>query len=196
MGDLNSLGPSKTDVGDTDVCGVSTRRRLTTELESRLDESELANDSRGSWLAVEFRRDRGGEERGIESCEAVSPSSSSESRDTCRFSESVGEGGGKTLEVMFTEVEGDFLSQYNYVIVDKFASLLPVVDRACLDPTPMSLLLLCLLLSPVIASPVDSFEFQVIFGQSEKPGWYDPRERGGQFLDVSGAYLHMMPKVC
>ena len=60
---------------------------------------------------VEFRRDRGGEERGIESCEAVSASSSSESRVTFRGSESVGEGGGKILEVMINEVKGVFLSQ-------------------------------------------------------------------------------------
>lgn len=56
----------------------------------------------------------------------------------------------------------------------------------------MSLFLLCLLIYPVIASPVDSFASQAIFahdGQPEKPGWYDPRERGGQFLDVSEAYL-------
>ena len=56
----------------------------------------------------------------------------------------------------------------------------------------MSLFLLCLLILPVIASPVDSFGSQAIFihgGQSEEPGWYDPRERGGQFLDVSEACL-------
>ena len=79
-----------------------------TELESRLDEPELTNDSRGSWLAVEFRRDRGGEERGIESCEAVSASSSSDSRDTFRGSESVGDGGGKIREFMIAEVEGEY----------------------------------------------------------------------------------------
>ena len=55
----------------------------------------------------------------------------------------------------------------------------------------MALFLLCLLIYPVTASPVDSGS-QTIFahvasGQSEKPGWYDPRERGGQFLDVSEA---------
>jgi len=52
----------------------------------------------------------------------------------------------------------------------------------------MSLFLLCLLLRPVIAFPVDSFGSQAIFvhdRQSEKPGWYDPRERGGQFLDYT-----------
>jgi len=54
----------------------------------------------------------------------------------------------------------------------------------------MSLILLCLLLYPVIASPVDSFGSQAIFAHdshSEKPGWYDPRERGGQFLDYTTA---------
>ena len=65
------------------------------------------NDSRGSWLWVEFRGECGGEERGIESCEAVSASSSSSSRDTFRGSESMGEGGGKNLEAMIDEV--DFL---------------------------------------------------------------------------------------
>jgi hypothetical protein len=54
----------------------------------------------------------------------------------------------------------------------------------------MSLFLLCLLFYPVIASPVDSFGSQAIFAH-EKPGWYDPRERGGQFLDVSDAYLQI-----
>ena len=88
-----------------------------------MDEPELANDSRGSWLAVEFRCECGGEERGIESCEAVSASSSSDSRDTFRGSESVGESGGKILEVMIGEVEGNFLSQGNYVIADNSESL-------------------------------------------------------------------------
>ena len=49
----------------------------------------------------------------------------------------------------------------------------------------MSLFLLYLLLRPVIASPVDSLSSQAVFVH-DKPGWYDPRERGGQFLDVSG----------
>jgi hypothetical protein len=56
----------------------------------------------------------------------------------------------------------------------------------------MALFLLSCLLCPVIASPVDSLGSQAIFahdGQSEKPGWYDPRERGGRFLDVSETYL-------
>ena len=119
MGDLNSFGASKVDVGDTEVCGVSTRLRLTSSLTERLDEPELAKDSRGSWLAVEFLRECGGEERGIESCEAVSASSSSDSRDAFRESESVGEGGGRIPEAMIKEVEGgNFLSQYNYVIAD------------------------------------------------------------------------------
>lgn len=125
VGDLNSFGASEIDVGDIEACEVSTRWRLTsslTKLESRLDEPELVNDWRGSWLAVELRRDRGGEERGIESCEAVSASSSSDSRDTLRGSEFVGEGGGKIPEVMIDEVEGDFLSQGNYVITVKLAS--------------------------------------------------------------------------
>ena len=107
VGDLNPFGASMIDVGGAKVCRVTTRSLLTLSLtkpESRLDEPEFANDWRGLWLAVEFRRDRGGEERGIESCEAVSASSSSDSRDIFRGSEPVGEGGGKELEAMIDVV--------------------------------------------------------------------------------------------
>ena len=104
VADLNSFGEPKIDAGDeTKLCMVTARSRLTsslTELESRLDEPELTNDWRGSWLAVEFRRDSGGEERDIERCEAVSASSSSDSRNIFRGSEPVGEGGDKKLEAM------------------------------------------------------------------------------------------------
>jgi hypothetical protein len=51
VGDLNSFGPSKIDVGDTEVCG------LTAELESRLDEPELA-------IAVKLYLHRGSESLG------------------------------------------------------------------------------------------------------------------------------------
>ena len=60
--------------------------------------------------------------------------------------------------------------------------------------------MLCLLLYPVIASPADSFEPQAILTQnfqSDKPkselGWFDPREKGGQFLDVSEIYHKNYP---
>jgi hypothetical protein len=124
VGDLNSFGEPKIDVGETKVCMVTTRSRLTsspTELESRLDEPELTNDWRGSWLAVESRRDSGGEERGIERCEAVSASSSSDSRDIFRGSEPVGEGGDKKLAAMI-DVSSlsvgvqNFCQSYYYVI--------------------------------------------------------------------------------
>lgn len=56
----------------------------------------------------------------------------------------------------------------------------------------MSLFLSCLLLYPVVASLVDPFESQAILtenDQSEKLkielGWFDPRDRGGQFLDFT-----------
>ena len=119
----------------------------------------------------------------------------------------MGEGGGKISEVMIDEVEGNFLPQVNYVTAGR-AHLSPPATGAA---TPigvdhsyppfnynhpsiisMSLFLLSLLLYPVIASPAGSFRSQATFAhdnQSEKPGWYDPRERGGQFLDVSEAYL-------
>lgn len=171
----------------------------------------MANDWRGSWLAFEFRRDRGGEERGIERCEAVSASSSSDSRNTTRDSEPVGEGGGNKLETMIDEVGDSQVMLENYVITGLQPFLAP--SAATQQPATglamtrtnrsrpfvpylsstitMSLFLLCLLLYPVIASPVDSLRSQAILTLSEKSkselGWFDPRERGGQFLDVSKA---------
>ena len=68
----------------------------------------------------------------------------------------------------------------------------PLIDYRSSSTIIISILLLCLLLYPVIASPADPFGSQAILtqnDQSEKPkselGWFDPRERGGQFLDVS-----------
>ena len=76
---------------------------------------------------VEFRRDSGGEERGIESCEAVSASSSSDSRDTFRGPEPVGEGGGRILEAMTDEIEGNSLSPGNYVIAGSSPGAMPII---------------------------------------------------------------------
>ena len=76
-------------------------------------------------LVVKFQvqHDHCGEERGIESCEAVSASSSFDSHDTFSGSEPVGEGGGKILEAMTQtsmtgEIKGNSssLSPGNYVI--------------------------------------------------------------------------------
>lgn len=49
----------------------------------------------------------------MESCEAVSASSSSDSRDTFRGSESVGDGGGRILEFIIAGRRGNFLLQCN-----------------------------------------------------------------------------------
>ena len=80
----------------------------------------MAKDWRRSWLAVEFRCDCGGEERGIESCEAVSASSSSDSRKVLRGSEFVGDGGGKKLETMVANEKIGFPSYppVYYIITD------------------------------------------------------------------------------
>ena len=132
---------------------------------------------------VEFLGESWGDSREIERCDAVSPSSSSLLKYSPWTSPSSASSGGRAVAMQSTQLKVTDVT----LSVNLYLPPLPLLASCQRQTRSMAKALALAFLSLAccaVAAPSSASSAQVVLSNEPQVGWYDPRDRGGRFLDV------------